>query len=49
MLAFLLGRVFVMGEFAPVGLAFFAAVAQVDSKRLTVGFWAIVGVASGGF
>ena len=38
-LAFLLGRVFVMGEFAPVGLAFFAAVAQVDGKRaLTVGF-----------
>jgi len=49
-LAFLLGRVFVMGEFAPVGLAFFAAVAQVESKRaLTVGFWAIVGVASGGY
>jgi len=49
-LAFLLGRVFVMGEFAPVGLAFFAAVAQVDGKRaLTVGLWAIAGVASGGY
>jgi len=49
-LAFLLGRVLVMGELAPVGLAFFAAVAQVDSKRaLTVGFWTIVGVASGGY
>ena len=50
MLAFLLSRVVVMGEFAPVGLAFFAAVAQVDSKRaLTVGFWTIVGVVSGGY
>ncbi|MBP2628266.1 MAG: stage sporulation protein serine/threonine phosphatase [Firmicutes bacterium] len=49
-LAFLLGRVFVMDEFAPVGLAFFAAVAQVDDKRaLTVGLWTIVGVASGGY
>ena len=50
MLAFLLGRVFVMGEFAPVGLAFFAAVAQVDRKRaLGVGFWATLGVVSGGY
>ena len=49
-LAFLLGRVFVMGEFAPVGLAFFAAVAQVDRKRtLSVGLWSITGVASGGY
>lgn len=49
-LAFLLGRVLVMGEFAPVGLAFFAAVAQVDGKRaFTVGFWTIVGVVSGGY
>jgi len=48
-LAFLLGRVLVMGELAPIGLAFFAAVAQVDDKRaLAVGFWTIVGVASGG-
>jgi len=49
-LAFLLGRVFIMGEFAPVGLAFFTAVAQVDGKRaFTVGFWAIIGVLSGGY
>jgi len=49
-LAFLLGRVSVMGEFAPVGLAFFAAVAQIASKRaLPVGFWTTVGVASGGY
>jgi len=49
-LAFLLGRVFVMGEFAPVGLAFFAAVAQVNSKQaLAVGFGTIAGVASGGY
>jgi len=50
MLAFLLGRLLVMGEFAPVGLAFFAAVAQTDRKRaLGVGFWAIGGVLSAGY
>lgn len=49
-LAFLLGRVLIMGEFAPVGLAFFAAVVQVDSKRaVAMAFWAIFGVASGGY
>lgn len=49
-LAFLLGRVFIMGEFAPIGLAFFAAVVQADIKRgILVGFWATVGVLSGGY
>lgn len=50
MLAFLLGRVLIMGEFAPAGLAFFAAVVQVDSKRaVAMAFWAILGVISGGY
>ena len=48
--AFLLSRVFIMGEFAPVGLAFFAAVAQVDNKRIiAMAFWTISGVLSGGY
>ncbi len=48
-LAFLLGRVSIMGEFAPAGLAFFAAVVQFEGKRaLMVGLWSIVGVLSSG-
>lgn len=50
MLAFLLGRVLIMGEFAPVGLAFFGAVVQVDGKRaVAMAFWTIFGVVSGGY
>ncbi len=50
MLAFLLGRLLVMGEFAPAGLAFFAAVVQVDRKKAPiVGFWAMSGVFSSGY
>ncbi len=50
LLAFLLGRVLIMGECAPVGLAFFTAMAQIDEKRtFRVGLWAIVGVLSGGY
>lgn len=48
-LAFLLGRVAIMGEMAPFGLAFFAAVAELSKERaLAVGFWAAAGVVSGG-
>ncbi len=47
-LAFLLGRVFIMDEFAPIGLAFFTAVAQVKPGwTLMVAFWTIAGVVSG--
>lgn len=49
LLAFLLGRVAVMGEVSPFGIAFFAAVAQtVRERAAAVGFWAIAGVASAG-
>lgn len=48
-LAFLLGRVLIMGECAPAGLAFFTAVAQIDEQRaFRVGLWTIVGVLSSG-
>ena len=48
-LAFLLGRVSIMGELSPFGLAFFTAVAQTDRERtLGVSFWALAGVISGG-
>ena len=48
-LGFLLSRVLIMGEFAPVGLAFFAAVAQIDGRHTFVmAFWTILGVMSGG-
>lgn len=48
-LAFLLGRVSIMGEMAPFGLAFFAAVAQIArSRSLAAGVWAVAGVASAG-
>jgi stage II sporulation protein E len=49
-LSFLLGRVTIMGDIAPIGLAFFAAVAQLQKKRaLMVGLWSIAGVISGGY
>lgn len=45
---FLLSRVLIMGEFAPVGLAFFAAVAQMDGRyKVAMAFWTILGVVSG--
>ncbi len=48
-LAFLLGRVAIMGEMSPFGLAFFAAIAEMSRDRaLAVGFWASIGVLSGG-
>jgi stage II sporulation protein E len=49
-LSFLLGRVTIMGDIAPIGLAFFAATAQLQKKRaLMVGLWSIAGVISGGY
>ncbi len=49
-LAFFLGRVFIMGECAPIGLAFFTAMAQIDEQRaFRVGLWSVVGVLSGGY
>jgi stage II sporulation protein E len=49
-LAFLLGRVSIVGDIAPFGLAFFTAVAQVERKKaLMVGLWCITGVITGGF
>lgn len=49
MIAFLLGRVVFMEEFSPVGLAFFGAVAQINSKNaLTVGVWTTLGVMASG-
>jgi stage II sporulation protein E len=50
-LAFLLGRVSIMGDIAPVGLAFFAAVAQIEGKKaaLLVGLWSMAGVVSAGY
>lgn len=49
-IAFLLGRVSVMGEVTSIGLAFFAAVAQrVRQHALWTGFCAALGVASSGY
>lgn len=49
LLAFLLARVSIMGEIAPFGLAFFAAVAQTARPRSwAVGIWALAGVLSSG-
>jgi stage II sporulation protein E len=49
LLAFLLGRVVIMGELAPFGLALFAAVAQTARERAgAVAFWALTGVLSSG-
>ncbi|MCX7780143.1 MAG: stage II sporulation protein E [Negativicutes bacterium] len=48
-LAFLLGRVVIMGELAPLGLAFFAAVAQTAKDRApAAAVWALAGVVSSG-
>lgn len=49
MLALLLGRVSLMGEVAPFGLALFAAVAGLTRERAAaVGVWALAGVLSVG-
>ncbi|MGL5512139.1 MAG: stage II sporulation protein E, partial [Sporomusa sp.] len=49
-LALLIGRVSLMGEMAPFGLALFAAVAGLARKRAAaVGIWALAGVLSAGF
>lgn len=49
-LAILLGRVSILGEFAPFGLALFAAVAGIARPRAAgVGIGALVGVVSIGF
>jgi len=48
-LALLLGRLSIMGEVAPFGLAFFAAVAQVARERAAgAALWALAGVLSTG-
>ncbi|MDR3559997.1 MAG: SpoIIE family protein phosphatase [Negativicutes bacterium] len=48
-LGFLLSRVTLMGELAPFGLAFFAAVAQFSGRRAGgVAFWMLMGVLSTG-
>jgi stage II sporulation protein E len=48
-LALLLGRLAILGEMSPFGLAFFAAVAQVARERASaVAVWAIAGVISVG-
>ncbi|EAX47244.1 serine phosphatase [Thermosinus carboxydivorans Nor1] len=49
-LAFLLARVSILGEMAPFGLAFFAAVAQAAPQlAFTTGLWATAGVLSAGY
>jgi len=49
-LALLLGRVSLLGEVAPFGLAIFAAVASLARERAAaVGIWALVGVLSAGY
>lgn len=48
-LAFLLGRVAIMGEMAPFGLALFAATAHIDKKRaLAIALYSLAGVISSG-
>ena len=48
-LAILLGRLTIMGDLSPFGLAFFAAVLQVEkNKAISVGFWSLLGVISAG-
>ncbi|MDD4602127.1 Stage II sporulation protein E [bioreactor metagenome] len=48
-LAFLLGRVAIMGEMSPFGLALFAAVAHADRGLApTIALWSLVGVISSG-
>ena len=49
LLAVLLGRLTILGDLSPFGLAFFAAVLQVEkNKAITVGFWSLMGVLSAG-
>ncbi|SDE25185.1 stage II sporulation protein E [Sporomusa acidovorans] len=49
-LAFFMGRVSLLGEMAPFGLALFAAVASLARERTAVvGIWALAGVLSAGF
>ena len=49
-LAFFLGRVFIMGECAPIGLVFFTAMAQIDEQgAFRIGLWSVVGVLSNGY
>lgn len=49
-LALLIGRVSLMGEMAPFGLALFAAIASLARERAAaVGVWALAGVVSAGF
>ena len=49
-LALLLGRVSLLGELAPFGLALFGAVASLSRERaVAVGIWALAGVLSAGF
>ncbi len=49
-LAILLGRVSLLGEIAPFGLAFFAAIAGLARERaIGVGLGALIGVISAGF
>jgi len=49
-LSFLLGRVFVIGEFVPVGLAFFVAVAKSErEKAVLVGVCSVAGVLASGY
>lgn len=50
LMAFLLGRVSVMGEVTSIGLAFFGALAQTNKQRaLAAGIWGIFGVITNGF
>lgn len=50
LLALLLGRVSLLGEMAPFGLALFAAVASLARERSApAGVWALAGVLSAGF
>lgn len=49
-LAFLLGRVSLMGEVAPFGLAYFAALASLSRKKsMAAAIWAVAGVLSQGY
>ena len=49
-LAFLLGRVALLGEVTPFGLAYFAAIAALSRKKsMAVAVWAVAGVLSAGY
>ena len=48
--AFLVGRVVLLGEVAPFGLAYFAAIASLSRKKsMAVAVWAVAGVLSEGY